>query len=150
MKINYKTNENHFRIKYRGVISLYYLNQVTELNIIKQRDLSLNITLLGSSIISLNIGIFISEIFEPVRIISFFSAALFFLLSTTQRAHNYYLVMTLRNNRRIKLYISDIELEDVMHAVCHINKALRTEDDHYSFTSNEMSEATILRNKFYE
>ncbi len=145
MKISYKSNENHFRIKNNRVINVYYLNQVRELNILKQRDISLNIILLCSSMLSSTIAIFINEIFEPVRIVSFLSAALFFIFSLTHRAYDYMLILELDNNRRIKLKIDSIELEDVQQVVYKINRVLSMDDYNYPITSNEMNEAAAAR-----
>lgn len=150
MKISYNTHENHFRIKYKNVISVYYLHQVKELSISKRRDLRLNNMLMCSAILSFAIAMYIDEIFEPVRILSFLCSGFFFIFSLMHRAHDYDLVLELNDNRIVKLKVNTLNLEDVKQSLYLINKVMNNDDDNYSFAYNEMIEATALKLKSFD
>jgi hypothetical protein len=145
MKIVYNTHENHFRIKYKNVISVYYLHQVKELSISKRQDLRLNIMLMCSAILCFVIAIFISEIFEPVRILSFLSSGFFFIFSLMHRAHDFDLILELQDNRTVKLKVDSLELDDLKQEVHKINKAMRKDDQNSSFVVNELMAVPALK-----
>jgi hypothetical protein len=147
MKISYKAHENHFRIKYKNVISVYYLNQVKDLSVLKRRDLRLNITLMFSAILCFVIAIFISEIFEPVRILSFLSSGFFSIFSLIHRAHDFDLILELQDNRTVKLKIDGLELDDIKQNVRKINKAMSKVEENSSFVGNELMAVSALKQK---
>lgn len=149
MIINYKTKDNHFRIKNRGVINVFYLFQVKKLRLAKQRDMGLNIILICSAMASLAIGIFIHELLEPVRLFSYLSCGLFFTFSLTHRVYNYELVLFLRENRVVKIKVDTLELEDAILHVSKINKELRKAHDNYSFPVQDKSEDLSLKQKSF-
>ena len=150
MMINYRSNESHFRIKDRGVIRVFYLSQIDKISLLQQRDWTLNFILMGSAILCCSIGFLISEIFGSVRLFAYLVAALFFVFSLVQKAEKYKLIIVYNENRTIKIKVDIIELEDIRRQVSKINKAIRKEQNNYSFASNEMSEAPTLKRKTFD
>ncbi len=140
----YRANENHFRFKDHGVIRVFYLSQISKLRLLKQRDLTLNIILLGSAMFCCSIAILISELFGSVRIISLLVSALFIVFSLEHKAYKYKLIVFTNENRIIKLKIDIIKLDDIRRQVSKINKVMRKEQDNYTFASNEMSKVPAL------
>lgn len=144
MIIRYKTSESNFRIKNNGVISVFYLFQVDKLRLIRHRDTSFNIILVSSAIVCFAIGIFISELFSPVKIISILWSILFFIFSLTYRANKIELVLLLKDNHTVKIFVDNSVIDEVERQVFQINKVLRKANDNYSFSSNEMGNGSTL------
>lgn len=147
MVINYKTNQNYFRVKDQDVIRVFYLHQISKLRLQKRIDTSFNIVLFSSGILCASIAILISEIFLPVRVIAGGSSAMFLLFSIIHRSHFYKLVIVTKEYSIIKVKVNSIEVEDTKNDVVKINKILKKQNENYSFSNKEMTEAPILKRR---
>ncbi len=150
MMINYKTNENHFRLNNKGVINVFYLRKVNKLRLEKKRDLKLNIVLMCSAFVCLSIATYISDLYVPVVVVSYLCSILFFMLSLRYQAHSYKIVLVTNDLRTIEYTANILEIEDIEQMVSKINKALTMDRFNQAFTMNEMSEVPALKQKTYD
>lgn len=147
MIITYKTNENHFRIKKKGVINVYYLHQVSSLTLVKQRDFTLNIACVFSSLICYAIANLISEIFTAITVLSFLCSGLFLIISFIYTGHSYKMMIVTNESRTSKFSVNILELEDIEQMVSKIDKALTMDRFSHAYTNSEMGEAPDLKQK---
>lgn len=144
MMIYYKSDENHFSIKNKGVINVFYLKQVNKLSLKKQRDLKLNIILVCSSFACLSIATYISDLYAPVVVISYLCSVLFFILSLNYQAYSYKIIIFTNEPLTIEYTANILEIDDIEQKVLQINKIITTNRFSLSYTMNEMREKLIL------
>lgn len=124
MIISYKTDDNHFRIKNHGVISVHYLHDTIKVKIHKRKDLTLNLILLSSAILSLVIGLCISQIFEIVRITAILASAAFFSFSCMLKVYQNVLVLKGKDRRITEIKIDSLDSDEIARQVYTIDQEL--------------------------
>jgi hypothetical protein len=143
MMIFYKSDENHFRIKNKGVINVFYLKQVNKLRLEKQRDLKLNIVLMCSAFVCLSVATYIIDLYAPVVVVSYLCSVLFFMLSLKYQAYSYKIMIVNNELLTIEYTANILEIENIEHIVSKINKVLTKELDNYTFTGKDARNSCI-------
>lgn len=129
MMIYYNSDENHFSIKNKGVINVFYLRQVNKLRLEKKRDLKLNIVLVCSAFACISIATYIIDLYAPILVVSYLCSILFFILSLNYQAYSYKIILVTNEPRTIEYTANILEIENIEHIVSKINKVLTKELD---------------------